>query len=112
MCGRAYGPRFLWMWPGARISVMGADQAAGVLITIKKDQAAREGKPLPAEEEEAIRRPIVERYERESSAYHSTARLWDDGIIEPARTREHLALALAVVAAAPPPSGGFGVFRM
>jgi acetyl-CoA carboxylase carboxyltransferase component len=112
MCGRAYGPRFLWMWPGARIAVMGADQAAGVLVTIKKDQAARGESPLSSAEEEAIRRPILERYERESSAYYSTARLWDDGVIEPARTRDHLALALAVVASAPPPSGGFGVFRM
>jgi 3-methylcrotonyl-CoA carboxylase beta subunit len=112
MCGRAYAPRFLWMWPGAKIAVMGADQAAGVLATIKKDQAAREGKQLSAAEEAEIRRPIMERYQRESSAYHSTARLWDDGVIEPARTRDYLGLALALAAQAPAPPGGFGVFRM
>ncbi len=112
MCGRAYGPRFLWMWPGARIAVMGADQAAGVLTTIKREQAEREGRNLSGIEEEAIRRPIVEKYEREGSPYYSSARLWDDGIIEPARTREHLALALSVVAQAPFPDGRFGVFRM
>ncbi len=112
MCGRAYGPRFLWMWPGARISVMGADQAAGVLVTVKRDQLAREGKSLSPEEEEAIRRPILERYAAEGSAWYSTARLWDDGVIEPAKTRDHLGLALELAAAAPEPAGGFGVFRM
>ncbi len=112
MCGRAFGPRFLWMWPGARIAVMGADQAAGVLTTIKRDRAEREGKKLSARDEEGIRGPIIEKYEREGSPYYSSARLWDDGIIEPARTREHLALALSVVAQAPFPEGRFGVFRM
>ena len=85
MCGRAYEPRFLWMWPNARISVMGGEQAAGVLTTVKRDQLAREGKTLSAEEEAAIRQPILEKYEREGSPYYSTARLWDDGILDPAR---------------------------
>src|SRR5205085_2858458 len=83
MCGRAYDPRFLWMWPNARISVMGGEQAAGVLTTVKRDQLAREGRALTAEEEEAIRAPILEKYEREGSPYYSTARLWDDGILDP-----------------------------
>jgi acetyl-CoA carboxylase carboxyltransferase component len=112
MCGRAYGPRFLWMWPGARISVMGAEQAAQVLATVKEEQMAREGKTLTAEEKRLIRQPILEKYEREGSAYYSTARLWDDGILDPVETRDHLGLALAVVLAAPREPGGFGVFRM
>jgi 3-methylcrotonyl-CoA carboxylase beta subunit len=112
MAGRGYGPRFLWMWPGARIAVMGAEQAAGVLVTVKRDQLARERRKLSADEEEAIRRPILERYALESSAWYSTARLWDDGVIEPAKTRDHLGLALALAAAAPERPGGFGVFRM
>src|SRR6476646_913546 len=92
MCGRAYEPRLLWMWPNARISVMGAAQAASVLTTVKRDQLTREGKSLSAEEEEAIRQPIVEKYEHEGSHYYSTARLWDDGILDPAETRQSLAL--------------------
>jgi 3-methylcrotonyl-CoA carboxylase beta subunit len=112
MCGRAYGPRFLWMWPGARISVMGAEQAAQVLVTIKEEQLAREGKELTPEEREAIRRPILEKYEVEGSPYYSTARLWDDGVIDPVETRDYLGLALAIVTAAPRPEGRFGVFRM
>src|SRR6185295_15220057 len=79
MCGRAYEPRLLWMWPNARISVMGGEQAAGVLTTVKREQLARDGRTLTAEEEEAIRAPILEKYEREGSPYYSTARLWDDG---------------------------------
>jgi 3-methylcrotonyl-CoA carboxylase beta subunit/propionyl-CoA carboxylase len=112
MCGRAYGPRFLWMWPNARISVMGAEQAAQVLVTIKEEQLARAGHPLSSEEREKIRRPILEKYEEEGSPYYSTARLWDDGIIEPVETRDYLGLALSVVLAAPRAAGGFGVFRM
>ena len=112
MCGRAYGPRFLWMWPNARISVMGGEQAAQVLVTIKEEQMARAGHPLSSEEKEKIRAPILEKYEREGSPYYSTARLWDDGIIEPVETRDYLGLALSVVLAAPRPPGGFGVFRM
>jgi acetyl-CoA carboxylase carboxyltransferase component len=112
MCGRAYEPRLLWMWPNARISVMGGEQAAGVLTTVKRDQFAREGKALPADEEEAIRRPILEKYEAEGSPYYSTARLWDDGILDPARTRGALALALSAAFNAPIPEARFGVFRM
>ena len=112
MCGRAYEPRLLWMWPNARISVMGAQQAASVLATVKRDQLAREGRPLPPEEEEAIRRPILDKYEREGSPYYSTARLWDDGILDPAATRDTLALGLSMACNAPIPEARFGVFRM
>jgi acetyl-CoA carboxylase carboxyltransferase component len=112
MCGRAYDPRFLWMWPNARISVMGGEQAASVLATVKREQMAREGKELTAEEEEQIRRPILEKYEHEGSPYYSTARLWDDGILDPARTREALALGISVAFNAPIPPPKFGIFRM
>jgi 3-methylcrotonyl-CoA carboxylase beta subunit/propionyl-CoA carboxylase len=112
MCGRAYEPRLLWMWPNARISVMGGEQAAGVLTTVKRDQLAREGKPFPAEEEAAIRDPILQKYEREGSPYYSTARLWDDGILDPAETRHALALGLSAAFNAPIPDARFGVFRM
>ncbi|MEE4462160.1 carboxyl transferase domain-containing protein, partial [Azotobacter chroococcum] len=86
MCGRAYDPRFLWMWPNARIGVMGAQQAAGVLVQVKREQAGRAGQSFSAEAEEAIRQPIVERYERQAHAFYSSARLWDDGVIDPAQT--------------------------
>ena len=112
MCGRAYEPRLLWMWPNARISVMGGEQAAGVLTTVKRDQLAREGKPFPPDEEAAIRDPILDKYEREGSPYYSTARLWDDGILDPARTREALALGISMACNAPIPPAKFGVFRM
>jgi acetyl-CoA carboxylase carboxyltransferase component len=112
MCGRAYEPRFLWMWPNARISVMGGEQAASVLTTVKRDQLARDGKDLTADEERAIRDPILEKYEREGSPYYSTARLWDDGIIDPAQTRTALALALSATFNAPIPPAKFGIFRM
>ena len=112
MCGRAYDPRFLWMWPNARISVMGGEQAAGVLTTVKRDQLAREGKTLSAEEERDIRGPILEKYEQEGSPYYSTARLWDDGILDPAQTRTALALAISAAYNAPIPPAKFGVFRM
>jgi acetyl-CoA carboxylase carboxyltransferase component len=112
MCGRAYEPRLLWMWPTARISVMGGEQAAGVLVTVKRDQLARAGRSLGADEEAAIRTPILEKYEHEGSPYYSTARLWDDGILDPAKTRQALALALAMSAHAPVPPPRFGVFRM
>jgi acetyl-CoA carboxylase carboxyltransferase component len=112
MCGRAYEPRLLWMWPNARISVMGGEQAASVLVTVKRDQLAREEKQLSAEEEAAIRGPILEKYEREGSPYYSTARLWDDGILDPVRTREALALGLSAAYNAPIPDARFGVFRM
>ena len=112
MCGRAYEPRLLWMWPNARISVMGGEQAAGVLTTVKRDQLARDGRTLTAQEEEAIRAPIIEKYEREGSPYYSTARLWDDGILDPAETRTALALGLSAAFNAPIPDVSFGVFRM
>ena len=112
MCGRAYEPRMLWMWPNARISVMGAQQAASVLTTVKRDQLAREGKPFPPDEEEAIRQPILQKYEHEGSPYYSTARLWDDGILDPLETRQSLALALSAAYNAPIPDAKFGVFRM
>jgi 3-methylcrotonyl-CoA carboxylase beta subunit/propionyl-CoA carboxylase len=112
MCGRAYEPRFLWMWPNARISVMGGEQAAGVLATVKREQLARENKTLTAEEERQIRQPILDKYELEGSPYYSTARLWDDGILDPAETRSTLALALSASFNAPIPPPRFGVFRM
>ena len=112
MCGRAYEPRLLWMWPNARISVMGGEQAAGVLATVKKDQLARDGQTLSAADEQAIRQPILEKYEREGSPYYSTARLWDDGILDPAGTRQALALGLSAACNAPLPEPRFGVFRM
>src|SRR5712692_5863506 len=112
MCGRAFEPRQLWMWPNARISVMGAQQAAAVLTTVKRDQLTREGKPFPPEEEAAIRQPILDKYETEGSPFYSTARLWDDGIVEPAETRQTLALGLSAAFNAPIPEPKFGVFRM
>src|SRR6516162_1116275 len=112
MCGRAYEPRMLWMWPNARISVMGGEQAAGVLTTVKRDQLAREGVTMTAEEEDAIRRPILAQYEHEGSPYYSTARLWDDGVIDPVDTRASLALGLSAAYNAPIPDPKFGVFRM
>ena len=112
MCGRAYDPRFLWMWPNARISVMGGEQAAGVLTTVKRDQLARDGKSFAPGEEDAIRSPLLENYEREGSPYYSTARLWDDGILDPALTRDALALGLSAAFNEPIPATRFGVFRM
>jgi acetyl-CoA carboxylase carboxyltransferase component len=112
MCGRAYEPRLLWMWPNSRISVMGGEQAATVLTTVKREQLAREGKTLTESEEETIRRPILEKYEAEGSPYYSTARLWDDGILDPAQTREALALGISAAFNAPIPPPKYGVFRM
>jgi len=112
MCGRAYDPRMLWMWPNARISVMGGEQAADVLATVKRDQLAREGRELSPGETAAIRLPILEKYDREGSPYYSTARLWDDGILDPMQTRGALALAVAASYNAPIPPARFGVFRM
>jgi acetyl-CoA carboxylase carboxyltransferase component len=112
MCGRAFEPRQLWMWPNARISVMGGEQAAGVLATVKREQIAREGGTLTPDEEDAIRAPILTKYEHEGSAYYSTARLWDDGILDPADTRQALALGLSAAFNAPIPEPRFGVFRM
>ena len=112
MCGRAYSPRFLWMWPNARISVMGGEQAAGVLTTVKRDQLEREGKPFSPEEERAIADPVLAKYEEEGSPYYSTARLWDDGVIDPAETRIHLGLGLSIAYNEPIATPRFGVFRM
>jgi len=112
MCGRAYEPRLLWMWPNARISVMGGEQAAGVLATVKKDQLARANQALSAVAEAEIRQPILDKYDTEGSPYYSTARLWDDGILDPAQTRNALALGLSAAFNAPIPAAKFGVFRM
>ena len=112
MCGRAYEPRLLWMWPNARISVMGGEQAAGVLATVKKDQVAREGGTYTAEADAAIREPILRKYDTEGSPYYSTARLWDDGILDPAQTRAAVALGLSAAFNAPIPPAKFGIFRM
>jgi acetyl-CoA carboxylase carboxyltransferase component len=112
MCGRAYAPRFLWMWPNARISVMGGEQAAGVLTTVKREQLEREGKELSADEERSIADPVLRKYEEEGNPYYSTARLWDDGIIDPAETRTYLGLGLSIAYNAPIKAPRFGVFRM
>ncbi|WP_185995515.1 carboxyl transferase domain-containing protein [Nocardioides campestrisoli] len=112
MCGRAYDPRFLWMWPNARISVMGGEQAASVLSTVKRDGIEGRGGEWSAEEEESFKAPIRDQYETQGSPYYSTARLWDDGIIDPADTRRVLGMGLAVAAHAPTPAPSYGVFRM
>ncbi|MBF4569591.1 methylcrotonoyl-CoA carboxylase [Plantibacter sp. VKM Ac-2880] len=112
MCGRAYDPRFLWMWPGSRISVMGGPQAASVLATVKRDQLEAKGEEWTAEAEAAFRAPILADFEEQGNPYYSTARLWDDGIIDPSQTRTVLGLALEVCSRAPLPDPGFGLFRM
>jgi 3-methylcrotonyl-CoA carboxylase beta subunit len=112
MCGRAFSPRFLWMWPNARISVMGGDQAAAVLATVRRDQMDGRGEPWSEDDEAAFRQPIREQYERQGHPYYATARLWDDGVIAPADTRRVLGLALGAVGSAPLPPVRHGVFRM
>ncbi len=112
MCGRAFSPRFLWMWPNARISVMGGEQAATVLAMVKREGIERRGGTWTAEEEAAFRAPILEKYEHEGHPLYSSARLWDDGIIDPARTRDVLALSLSATLNAPVPDTKFGLFRM
>jgi 3-methylcrotonyl-CoA carboxylase beta subunit len=112
MCGRAYSPRFLWMWPNARISVMGGEQAASVLATVRRDNLEAEGKTWPAAEEEKFKTPIRQQYETQGHPYYSSARLWDDGVIDPADTRMVLGLALSAALNAPIESTRFGVFRM
>ena len=113
MCGRAYSPRFMWMWPNARISVMGGEQAAGVLSTVKQGALEAKGKPLMTEEEKAtFEKPILDKYEKEGSAYYSSARLWDDGVIAPCQTRKILGYALQVSLNAKIMPTKFGVFRM
>lgn len=112
MCGRAFNPRFVWMWPNARISVMGGEQAASVLATVKRDGIEGKGGQWSAEEEEAFKAPIRNQYEHQGHPYYATARLWDDGIIDPADTRRVLALGLSAALNAPVPETKFGVFRM
>ena len=113
MCGRAYSPRFLWMWPNARISVMGGEQAAGVLTTVKQDGLRATGKTPMSESEVAdFQKPILDKYEKEGSAYYSTARLWDDGVIDPAQTREVLALAIEASMNREIKESSYGIFRM
>jgi 3-methylcrotonyl-CoA carboxylase beta subunit len=112
MCGRAYSPRFLWMWPNARISVMGGEQAASVLATVRRDGIEAKGGQWSAEEEEAFKAPIREQYELQGHPYFASARLWDDGVIDPADTRRVLALGLSASLNAPIPDTKFGVFRM
>jgi 3-methylcrotonyl-CoA carboxylase beta subunit len=110
MCGRSYSPRFLWMWPNARISVMGGPQAAAVLSTVRRDQLGED--EFTDDDRVAFEKPIREQYERQGSPYYSTARLWDDGIIDPKDTRDVLGMALDIAAATPLPEPGFGLFRM
>jgi 3-methylcrotonyl-CoA carboxylase beta subunit len=112
MCGRAYSPRFLWTWPNSRISVMGGEQAASVLATIRRDALEARGGTWPADEEDAFKAPIRDRYETEGDPYFASARLWDDGIIDPAQTRDVLGLSISAALNAPIPETKFGVFRM
>ena len=112
MCGRSYAPRFLWTWPNSRISVMGGEQAASVLATVRRESVERAGKSWSAEAEAAFKQPIIEQFERQGHPLYASARLWDDGIIEPARTRDVVGLSLAAALNAPIPETRFGVFRM
>ncbi|RQU35570.1 methylcrotonoyl-CoA carboxylase [Burkholderia cenocepacia] len=112
MCGRAFGPRFLWMWPNARISVMGGEQAASVLATVRRDGIEAKGGSWSPEEEDAFKQPIRDQYERQGHPYYASARLWDDGVIDPAQTRDVLGLGLAASMNAPIDDTRFGVFRM
>jgi 3-methylcrotonyl-CoA carboxylase beta subunit len=112
MCGRAYDPRFLWMWPNARISVMGGEQAASVLATVRRDGLESRGESWSEASEAEFKAPILEQYERQGSPYYSTARLWDDGIIDPADTRRVLGMGLAAAGHAPIAEPAYGVFRM
>src|SRR5207244_3266317 len=112
MCGRAFNPRFLWMWPNARISVMGGEQAATVLATIRRDAIEAKGSAWSAQDEAAFKTPIREQYEREGHPYYASARLWDDGVIDPVDTRKVLALAISATMNKPPEDTRFGVFRM
>jgi 3-methylcrotonyl-CoA carboxylase beta subunit len=112
MCGRAYQPRFLWMWPNARISVMGGEQAASVLATLRRDNVEAAGKAWPAEEEEKFKAPIRAQYETQGHPYYASARLWDDGVIDPTETRLVLGLGLSAALNAPIEPSKFGLFRM
>ena len=112
MCGRAYSPRFLWMWPNARISVMGGEQAATVLATVRRDGIEAKGKKWSQKDEAAFKAPILEQYEHQGHPYYASARLWDDGIIDPAETRTVLGLGLSAALNAPIQDTTFGIFRM
>ena len=112
MCGRAYSPRFLFTWPNARVALMGSEQAASVLATVRRDNIEVGGGAWSAEDEETFKAPIRDQFDRESNPYFATARLWDDGIILPSETRRVLSLALSATLNAPIPETKFGVFRM
>ncbi|XP_015378326.1 PREDICTED: methylcrotonoyl-CoA carboxylase beta chain, mitochondrial-like [Diuraphis noxia] len=112
MCGRAYGPRFMYMWPNSRISIMGGEQAAGVLAQIQSDKKIREGKLLTKEEEKILKDPVIRQFENEGNPYYSSARCWDDGIIDPAQTRQVLALSLSAIQNSPVQQTKYGIFRM
>jgi 3-methylcrotonyl-CoA carboxylase beta subunit len=112
MCGRAYSPRFLWTWPNSRISVMGGEQAAGVLATVRRESLERDGKSWSAEQEAAFKRPTLDMFERQSHPLYASARLWDDGIVDPRKSRDVLGLSLSAALNAPIEETRFGVFRM
>jgi len=112
MCGRAFNPRFLWAWPNTRISVMGGEQAASVLATVKRDGIESKGGRWSTDEEEAFKAPIRQQYEDQGNPYYATARLWDDGVIDPAQTRTVLGLGLSAAMNAPIEKTDYGVFRM
>jgi 3-methylcrotonyl-CoA carboxylase beta subunit len=112
MCGRAYEPNFMWMWPNSRISVMGGEQAAGVLTQVKREQLEARGENLSSADEAAIREPVMAQYERQGHPYYASARLWDDGIIDPRQTREVLSMAIQISLNKPQQATRFGVFRM
>jgi 3-methylcrotonyl-CoA carboxylase beta subunit len=112
LCGRAFDPRLLWMWPNARISVMGGEQAASVLATVRRDGIEAKGGEWSAEDEESFKAPIRDQYEHQGSPYYSTARLWDDGIIDPLDTRRVLGMGLVAASHAPIPEPSYGIFRM
>jgi 3-methylcrotonyl-CoA carboxylase beta subunit len=112
MCGRAYSPRFLWMWPNARISVMGGEQAASVLATVKRDGIESKGSRWSADEEASFKQPILDQYEHQGHPYYASARLWDDGVVDPADMRRLLGLAISASLNAPIEDTKFGIFRM
>jgi 3-methylcrotonyl-CoA carboxylase beta subunit len=112
MCGRGYSPRFMFTWPNARVALMGSEQAASVLATVRRDNLEAAGKAWSAEDEEAFKKPIRDQFDREADPYFATARLWDDGIIAPSETRRVLGLAFSAALNAPVPETKFGVFRM
>jgi len=112
MCGRAYNPNFLWMWPNARISVMGGEQAAGVMATVTRDGKERRGESWSEEQELRFKQPIIDTYEQQGHPYFASARLWDDGVIDPVQTRDVIALGLAAAHSKPIAETHFGVFRM